>query len=299
MTSTQELERLLAGSPKVIVQGITGRTGRRHAALMRAYGTNVVGGTSPRAETGSVDGIPVFASCRDAVEKTGATASIAFVPPINTLDAVREAGDAGLNVVITVAEGMPVHDACKAFEYARSRGLAWIGPSTPGLAVPGEFKIGFLPDVCLEPGPMGVMAKSGTLSYEVCYRLKARGFGQSRWVGVGGESVKGTRFADLVPFFKNDERTKALVVIGEIGGSEEEELADRLKSEGFDKPCFAVIAGSRAPQGKTMGHAGALVHGNSGTFDTKSRRLRDVGVEVFDSLDALTSAVVRRMAGKV
>src|SRR5262252_9901952 len=242
-----------------MVQGMTGRTGRHHAQLMRAYGTRIVGGVSPKSDSDEIDGVPVFKSCIEAVAATGAVASVAMVPPLSVLDAIRDAITAGIKLIVTIAEGMPVRDAVAALEIVRSAGARWVGPSTPGLAIPGRLKLGFLPDVSLAPGPLGIMAKSGTLSYEVCHRLVSRGLGQSLWVGVGGDPVKGTRFCDLLPVFGADANTAAIVVIGEIGGSEEEELAAAIRNTGFHKPVFAVIAGRTAREGMTMGHAGALV----------------------------------------
>lgn len=291
-----DLSELFSGKSGVIIQGITGRTGRRHAGLMLGYGTPILGGTSSRTDIQDVAGIPVFASMKDAVEKTGATISVAFVPAAKILEAVKEAGDAGIKLIVTVAEGMPVRDASKALLYTKEKGLVWIGPSTPGFAIPGVTKVGFLPDVCLTPGPVGVVAKSGTLSYEACYRLAKAGLGQSIWIGVGGETVKGLRFADLVPYFEADEKTKAMVVIGEIGGSEEEELAAALTAHRFSKPCFALIAGSQAPEGKTMGHAGALAHGVHGTFEAKADALTKAGTSVFSSIQDLVQAVRRAQA---
>ncbi len=276
-------------STKVLVQGMTGRAGRMHTTLMRAYGTNIVAGVSPRAEP--VDGIPVFRTCAEAVAATGATASVGFVGADALLGAIREALAAGITLVVTPTEGMPVHDALAAHDAVRAAGARWIGASTPGMAVPGEAKLGFLPEVALAPGPVGVMSKSGTLSYEVGYRLVRRGLGQSVWIGVGGDPVKGTRYADLVPFFAADARTRALVMIGEIGGSEEEELAAALTAHHFTKPVFALVAGRSAREGVTMGHAGAMVHGDAGSFASKQAALEAAGARVFGAVADLIDAV--------
>jgi succinyl-CoA synthetase alpha subunit len=275
---------------KVLVQGMTGRAGRMHTRLMRAYGTAIVAGVSPRAEP--VDGIPVFTNCRDAVAATGATASVAFVGADALLGAIRDALGAGISLIVTPTEGMPVHDALAAQAAVRAAGARWIGASTPGMAVPGEAKLGFLPEVALAPGPVGVMSKSGTLSYEVGYRLVQRGLGQSVWVGVGGDPVKGTRYADLLPFFAADPRTRALVIIGEIGGSEEEELAAALTAQRFAKPVYALIAGKSAREGVTMGHAGAMVHGSAGSWASKQAALAAAGARVFGAVADLVEAVV-------
>jgi succinyl-CoA synthetase alpha subunit len=283
----------LSRTTPVIVQGITGRMGRTHAALMRAYGTNIVGGTSTRADMKEAAGVPVFASCAEAVLATGAVASVAMAPPEETRVAVQEALAAGIKLIVTVAEGVPLHDAIKIGRAVRRAGAVWVGASTPGLAVPGECKLGFLPDVCLKPGPLGIMSKSGTLSYEVGYRLAREGLGQSIWVGVGGDPVKGVRFADMLQVFFDDPRTKGIVLVGEVGGTEEEECAEAYARLGPRKPLFALIAGREAKEGVSMGHAGALVHGESGTLVSKTERLTRAGATVFGSVDALVSRCAR------
>ena len=284
----------LSRTTPVIVQGITGRMGRTHAALMRAYGTNIVGGTSGRADVRDVDGLPVFANCADAVRATGATASVAMAPPLETLAAVQEAMSGGIRLIVTVAEGVTLHDAIRIGRAVREAGATWVGASTPGLAVPGACKLGFIPDVCLAPGPLGIMTKSGTLSYEVGYRLAREGLGQSLWVGVGGDPVKGVRFADLLPMFFDDPRTQAIILVGEVGGTEEEECADAYARLGARKPLLALIAGREAKEGISMGHAGALVHGESGTLLSKTQRLTTAGATVPDSLESLVEAVQTR-----
>jgi succinyl-CoA synthetase alpha subunit len=283
----------LSGTTPVIVQGITGRMGRGHAALMRAYGTNIVGGTSVRTDVKEAAGVPVFGSCAEAVLATGAIASVAMAPPLETLAAVQEALVAGIKLVVTVAEGVPMHDAIKIGRAVRRAGAVWVGASTPGLAVPGECKLGFLPDVCLLPGPIGIMSKSGTLSYEVGYRLVREGLGQSIWVGVGGDPVKGVRFADMLPVFFDDPLTKGIVLVGEVGGVEEEECAEAYARLGARKPLLALIAGREAKEGVSMGHAGALVHGETGTLASKTRRLTAAGATVFGSIDGLIERCVR------
>jgi succinyl-CoA synthetase alpha subunit len=284
----------LSRTTPVIVQGITGRMGRSHAALMRAYGTNIVGGTSTRTGIKEAAGVPVFASCAEAVLTTGAVASVAMAPPEETWPAVQQALAAGIKLIVTVAEGVPLHDAIRIGRAVRRAGATWVGASTPGLAVPGECKLGFLPDVCLRPGPIGIMSKSGTLSYEVGYRLVRQGLGQSIWVGVGGDPVKGVRFADLLPVFFDDPRTKGIVLIGEVGGTEEEECAEVYARLGPRKPLFALIAGREAKEGVAMGHAGALVHGDSGTLGSKTARLAEAGATVFSSIEGLIDRCARR-----
>ncbi len=282
----------LSRETPVIVQGITGRMGRTHAALMRAYGTNIVGGTSTRTDIPEAAGVPVFANCRDAVLATGAIASVAMAPPMETLAAVEEALAAGIKLIVTVAEGIPLHDAMRIGRAVRHAGATWIGGSTPGIAIPGEIKLGFLPDVCLRPGPFAIMSKSGTLSYEVGFRLAHERLGQSIWVGVGGDPVKGVRFADLLPVFFADPRTHAIILVGEVGGNEEEECADALRRLGLRKPLYALIAGREAKEGVSMGHAGALVMGDAGTLASKTQRLTAAGARVFDSIETLVQACV-------
>ena len=278
----------------VIVQGITGRAGQLHSRLMMQYGTRIVGGVSPGAKVREVNGVPVFANCNQAVEKAGARASVLLVGAMQLLEAMQDAVAAGIRYLVTPTEGMPVHDALKAWKLCRDTGTIWVGASTPGIAVPGEAKLGFLPDDSLKPGPLGLMSKSGTLSYEAGYRLAQRGVGTSVWVGVGGDPVKGTRFVDLVPFYAADRQTEALLIIGEIGGSDEEEFAQALTDRRFTKPVYALIAGRSAPEGVTMGHAGALVHGSHGTYAAKRSALEAAGVQVFESLNEMVEGIRAR-----
>jgi succinyl-CoA synthetase alpha subunit len=280
---------------RVIIQGITGRAGRMHTRMMRDYGTRIVAGVSPQTGIVDVDGVPVFAACRDAVAATGATASVLLIGAGQLLGAIEDAVAAGIQLIVTPTEGMPVHDALAARRLTREAGVTWVGASTPGLAVSGVAKLGFLPEASLAPGPLGLMSKSGTLSYEAGYRLAHHGVGTSVWVGVGGDTVKGTRFAELVPFFAADAQTHALLVIGEIGGNEEEEFAAALTAQRFAKPVFALIAGRSSPEGLTMGHAGALVHGGHGGYAAKKASLEAAGVAVFASLDAMTLGIGRTL----
>jgi succinyl-CoA synthetase alpha subunit len=284
---------LFSESVPVLIQGITGRAGRIHADLMQRYGTNIVGGVSSRSAGEPVVGVPVFTDCAEAVRETGARASLLMVQPLDVLDAVETALKAGVELLVCVAEGVPVHDALKIVRLVREHKAVCVGPSTPGIAIPGRMKIGFLPDVTLSPGPLGVMSKSGTLSYEVCYRLSQQGVGQSLWVGVGGDAVKGVRFADLVPLFEANDQTSAVLVIGEIGGTEEEELADAIRHHEFSKPVYALLAGTSAPEGITMGHAGAMIYGAQGTADSKIAALESVGVHVFTTMLDLVDHVTR------
>jgi len=281
---------------KILVQGATGRMGRTHARLMRAYGTNIVAGVSARAMPEGIDGIPVFSDCAAAVAATGAIGSVVMVPPAETRAAVEEALAGGIKLVVTIAEGVPVHDALAIGRAVRAASATWVGASTPGLAIPGAVKLGFLPDVVLAPGPVALMSKSGTLSYEVGYRLVREGLGQSIWVGVGGDAVKGVRFADLLAPFNADPRTRAIVLIGEVGGAEEEEFADVLARTGVKKPVYAIVAGREAKEGVAMGHAGALTYGASGTLATKTERLTAAGACVFSTTEGLVRACVADLA---
>jgi succinyl-CoA synthetase alpha subunit/succinyl-CoA synthetase beta subunit len=277
----------------VIVQGATGRSGSVHVRRMKEFGTNIVAGVSARAAGTTVEGVPVFADCRAAVAATGAQVSLAMVPPNGVLAAVEDAMVAGIRLIVTVAEGVPVHDALRVGQLVRDSGAAWVGASTPGLAIPGEMKLGFLPDVSLRPGPLGMMSKSGTLSYETGYRLASAGLGQSLWIGVGGDPVKGLRFPDLLDVFLADERTRGIVLIGEVGGSEEEDFADALAKTGNPKPVYALVAGRGAKEGVAMGHAGALTFGDVGTFVSKKQRLESAGARVFSTIDDLIATCVR------
>ena len=277
----------------VIVQGATGRAGSVHVRRMKEYGTNIVAGVSARAGAESVEGVPVFPDCRAAVAATGAVVSLAMVPPHGVLAAAEDAIAAGIKLIVTVAEGVPVPDAQRNGRVVKDAGATWVGASTPGVAIPGEMKLGFLPDVSLRPGPFAMMSKSGTLSYEVGYRLGTAGLGTSIWVGVGGDPVKGVRFPDLLDTFLADARTKAIILVGEVGGSEEEDFADALTRASARKPVYALVAGRGAKEGVPMGHAGALVFGEVGTFESKKRRLESAGAQVFATIEDLIAACQR------
>ena len=280
---------------KVILQGISGRAGRLPRRLMKEYGSNLVGGVSPSKDIKDINGIPLFPDCASAVKATGATVSVVLVGAYDLLDAMREAVAAGIKMIVTPTEGMPVHDALKAKRLTQDAGVLWIGGSTPGMAVAEVAKLGFLPDVSLKSGPLGLMSKSGTLSYESGYRLALRGVGTSVWVGVGGDPVKGVRYSDLVPFYAADAQTKGLLIIGEIGGHDEEDFAEALKAHAFMKPVFALIAGRTAPEGVAMGHAGALTYGSHGGYAAKRAALEAAGVTVFDTLNAMVEGVAVRL----
>lgn len=282
-------------STKVILQGISGRAGRLHSRLMRTYGTNLVGGVAPAKDVKEINGIPLFPDCAAAVAATGATVSVALVGAYDLLAAMREAVAAGVKMIVTPTEGMPVHDALQAKRLTQDAGVLWIGGSTPGMAVAEVAKLGFLPDVSLKSGPLGLMSKSGTLSYESGFRLAQRGIGTSVWVGVGGDPVKGLRYSDLVPFYAQDAQTEALLIIGEIGGRDEEDFAEALQAQAFTKPVFALIAGRTAPEGVAMGHAGALTWGSHGGYAAKRAALEAAGVTVCDTLNAMVGGVAARL----
>jgi succinyl-CoA synthetase alpha subunit len=280
---------------KVILQGISGRAGRLHSRLMREYGTNIVAGVAPQKNINEINEIPIFPDCASAVAATGATVSVALVGACDLLEAMQEAVAAGIKMIVTPTEGMPVHDALQAKRLTQQAGVLWIGGSTPGMAVAEVAKLGFLPDVSLKSGPLGLMSKSGTLSYESGFRLAQRGVGTSVWVGVGGDPVKGVRYSDLVPFYAADTQTRGLLVIGEIGGNDEEDFAAALRAQSFAKPVFALIAGRTAPEGVAMGHAGALTYGSHGGYAAKRAALEAAGVTVFDTLNAMVEGVAKKL----
>jgi len=292
------LERLIdpdAPAIKVMVQGATGRAASRNIGRMRAHGTHIVAGVSPRGAGDSIEGIPLFATATEAAAATGAEASLLMVPPLSVLPAATEALEAGVKLIVTVTEGIPVHDTVRLHAVVRTHGATWIGASSPGLAVPGRCKLGFLPDACLLPGPLAIWSKSGTLSYETGLRLVARGLGQSAWIGVGGDPVKGTRFADLVAPFRHHAPTRGVVIVGEIGGTEEEELAEVLATAPMGKPIYAILAGAAAPEGRMMGHAGAIVSGGRGGFSSKAAALEAAGVHVFRAIAPMVDRIANDM----
>jgi succinyl-CoA synthetase alpha subunit len=273
---------LVNADTKVIVQGITGGQGRFYALRNRAYGTNVVGGVSPKKAGTDVEGIPVFASVADAVRETGATATMVIVPAAGAASAVLEAAEAGLELIVAVTEGIPVHDEARFYnqvarDYPSSRIL---GPNCPGLLTVGECNIGFIPAEVAKPGgPVGIVSRSGTLTYQALNELAQKGIGVTTCVGIGGDPVPGTSFIDCLSLFEADPDTKAVIMFGEIGGSAEEEAADFIRTK-MSKPVVSYIAGVTAPPGKKMGHAGAIVSGSKGTAQAKMEALQAAGVRV-------------------
>ncbi len=270
---------LINKDTKVIVQGITGRDGSFHAAKMKEYGTQVVGGTSPGKGGQQVDGIPVFNTVKDAVAATGANTSIIFVPAPFAKDAMLEAIDGGIRLVVCITEGVPVLDAVEAQRYARIKGVQVIGPNCPGLISPDESMVGIMPANIFKKGHTGVISRSGTLTYEVVYDLVQGGLGISTAVGVGGDPVVGLYFEDLLQMFQDDPDTDSIAMIGEIGGDAEERAAAFIKAH-VTKPVAVFISGRQAPPGKQMGHAGAIISGGSGSAEGKIKALEAVGVPV-------------------
>jgi len=264
---------------RVLVQGITGRTGTFFAQDMLNYGTRIVGGVTPGKGGIIHNGIPVFDSVSEAVQETSAEASIIFVPAAFAKDSIIEAIDAGLRVIVYPGENIPVHDMMLIKRRLRESNSYFIGPNTPGIITPEESKIGFMPYFCYKRGNVGVTSRSGSLSYEIAYSLTRRGIGQSTAVGIGGDSVKGTEFADVIGLFQEDPETKVIVLVGEIGGTDEERAAEII-IQGVSKPVVAFITGRSAPPDKKMGHASAIISEGRGTFESKINALKDAGVTI-------------------
>lgn len=270
---------LIDKNSKVLVQGVTGRDGSFHALKMRSYGTNIVGGTSPGKGGQNVDGIPVFNTVAEAVEKTGADTSIIFVPAPFAKDAMFEAADAGIKLIVCITEGVPVMDAVAAQHYIKLKGARLVGPNCPGLISPDKSMVGILPTNIFKKGGTGVISRSGTLTYEIVDSLTKSGFGESTAIGVGGDPVVGLYFEDMLQLFQDDPETDSIVLVGEIGGDAEERAADFIKKN-ITKPVVAFISGRQAPKGKQMGHAGAIITTGSGTAAEKIAAFEAVGVPV-------------------
>ncbi len=285
---------LLHKDSKVIVQGITGRDGSFHATKMKAYGTQVVGGTSPGKAGQEVVGIPVFNTVRDAVEATGADTSIIFVPAPFAKDAMLEAIDGGVKLVICITEGVPTMDAVAAQRYAKIKGVKVIGPNCPGLISPEESMAGIMPTNIFKKGRTGVISRSGTLTYEMVYQLTQAGLGQSTAIGVGGDPVVGLYFEDLLQMFQDDPETDSIALIGEIGGDAEERAAQFIKQH-VTKPVAVFISGRQAPPGKQMGHAGAIISGGSGTAAGKVAAFEAVGVPVANETSEIPALLKKQL----
>ena len=270
---------LVDAATRVVVQGITGHAGGFHAHLMMEYGTQVVAGVTPGKGGTSFESVPVFDTVAQARAETRATASVIFVPAAFAADAIMEAAEAGIDLIVCITEGIPALDAARAREFVRRRSARLIGPNCPGVITPGQCKIGIMPGPIHTPGRVGVVSRSGTLTYEAIWQLTQLGLGQSTAVGIGGDAIEGTSFTEILELFQRDDETDAVVLIGEIGGRAEEDAAAFIR-DNMTKPVVAFIAGRSAPAGKRMGHAGAIVDGASGTAEGKVRALEEAGVAV-------------------
>ena len=288
---------LINKDTKVICQGITGKSGGFHTIGCRDYGTQMVGGVTPCKGGETFEGLPVFDTVKESVEAPGANATMIFVPAAFTADAILEAVDAGIEVIAAITEGVPVLDMVRVYETVRASGATLIGPNCPGLITPGECKIGIMPGYIHNPGKVGIMSRSGTLTYEAVWQTSNRGFGQSTCVGLGGDPIVGTSFIDLLILYEADDQTEAIMMIGEIGGTAEEEAAEYVR-EHVSKPVAAFIAGKTAPPGKRMGHAGAIISGGKGTASEKVKALEAAGIEVAQSPADMGEAVERAIANK-
>jgi succinyl-CoA synthetase alpha subunit len=289
------LSVLVDKSTRVVVQGITGREGEFHARQMQAYGTQVVAGMTPGKGGMDVAGIPVFDTMDQAVRQTGASTSIVYVPARFAPDAIYEAVDAGIRLVVVITEGIPALDMVRVCAYVQDRGARLIGPNCPGVISPGKAKVGIMPGHIHAPGAVGLVSRSGTLTYEVVDALTKAGLGQSTCVGIGGDPVIGTNFLEVLPLFQSDPETQAIVLIGEIGGSDEERAA-RHVAEHVTKPVVAYIAGRTAPAGKRMGHAGAIIEGGAGTAAEKIAALQAVGVAVAEYPAQVAELIAQRLS---
>ncbi len=287
---------LVNKNTKVIVQGITGRSGRFHTEQCVDYGTQIVAGAVPGRGGTDVNGIPVFDTVAEGVAETGADTSLIFVPArFNAADSIMEAADAGIELIICISEHIPVLDMVKAKAFLQGKQTRLIGPNCPGIITPGECKIGVMPAFAYSPGNVGIVSRSGTLTYEAAYQLKQLGIGQSTCVGIGGDPVIGTNFVDVLKLFEEDDNTHAVVLIGEIGGTAEEKAAQFVKDR-MTKPVVGFIAGQTAPPGKRMGHAGAIISGGQGTAADKIESLKEVGIAVADDLTTIGETVAEVLA---
>jgi succinyl-CoA synthetase alpha subunit len=283
---------LINKDTRVITQGITGSTGLFHAQGARDYGTLMVGGVTPGKGGTVIDGFPVYDTVREAVHQTGATASVIYVPPPFAADSIMEAVDAGIELVCCITEGIPVLDMVKVKQYMKGKKTRLVGPNCPGVITPGECKIGIMPGYIHKPGKVGVVSRSGTLTYEAVWQLTCLGLGQSTCVGIGGDPVNGTNHLDVLRLFEADPDTEAVIMIGEIGGTSEEEGAYFVR-EHMTKPVAAYIAGITAPPGKRMGHAGAIISGGKGTAAEKVRVLEECGISVAASPAEMAQALLK------
>jgi succinyl-CoA synthetase alpha subunit len=278
---------------RIVVQGITGKEGSFHTGQMIEYGTKVVAGVTPgKGGEKFMENVPVFNTVKEAVKETGATVSAIFVPPAFTPDAIYEAADSGIETIVCITEGVPALDMLAVYDYLQTTSSRLIGPNCPGVISPEKCKVGIMPGFIHRKGSIGVISRSGTLTYEAVDQITKIGMGQSTCIGIGGDPVIGTKFIDALKLFKNDEQTEAVVLIGEIGGTAEEEAAEWIKAN-FNKPVVAFIAGRTAPPGKRMGHAGAIISGGKGTADEKMKALESAGITVCESPAVIGETVAK------
>ena len=289
---------ILDKDTKVIVQGITGKTAMFHTKQMLEYGTKIVAGVTPGKAGQVVEGVPVFNTVQDAVEATGATASVVFVPPRFAADSIMEGVEAGLDLVVCITEHVPVQDMIKVRAYMEGKKTRLIGPNCPGILTVGEAKLGIIPGYIYKKGHAGVISRSGTLTYEASFQLSQAGLGQTTAVGIGGDPVKGTDFIDALKLFKDDDDTLALIMIGEIGGTAEEDAAKWIAENMPNKPVVGFIAGVQAPPGKRMGHAGAIIAGGKGTAADKIKALNAVGIPVAENVAQIGETMVKLLKEK-